>query len=717
MGRVWLARDEMLYRPVAVKQVVPPTWMTPDERDELRYRTLREARTAARLNHPNVVRVYDVVHDDDSPWIVMEYVPSRSVQQILETDGPLSPLRTAEVGLAVLAALRAAHASGVLHRDVKPHNVLIAEDGRVVLTDFGLATVDGGDGGLTRDGVVLGSPQYVSPERAADGVSTVESDLWSLGATLYAAVEGRSPYRRPTTMATLTALAVSPPDPTRLAGPLRPVLAGLLRRDPRQRLGAEEVERLLRRIADPPPRSGRHPLALARSLARRPPSQPVAGPPVPAETPVEPPRPSRRRPPNQRPQPDGRPQPNQRAGPDGWSQAPRRDRPDQPGGIDRPGGPTGRADPPGTVGPAAGHDPPGTVGPAAGHDPPGDARHDPQRSAGHDPQGDAGHYPQGDAGHYPPGDAGHYPPGEAGHGPVGVVRRGPPGDGGAGVPGWRPWRRRRSQPGWGTRHGPDRQPGPGRPGPEPPGPVGPGTPGQSRRRRGPLGRGWRVGAGALALALLAGLGTGLTLRADRSGEHPTDGSGEHPTDGSADRPAVAVAGAFPCAPPPELAVPVTVAPRPPDERFGLVDNWTWYTDPSGFRIAVPIGWLRYTDGRVVCFREPVAGTGRMLSVDPSTPPTSDGQRYWLAEERRLTGAGLLAGYEQVGIGPLDIRAGGAIWECRWTNARGDRVQTARMLINTSADRAYTVSWLTREFDWAVNQSYLRMVQTSFRPVD
>ncbi|MFY1693625.1 protein kinase domain-containing protein [Plantactinospora sp. WMMB782] len=666
MGRVWLARDEMLYRPVAVKQVVPPTWMTPDERDELRYRTLREARTAARLNHPNVVRIYDVVHDADSPWIVMEYVPSRSVQQILETDGPLSPVRTAEVGLAVLAALRAAHGCGVLHRDVKPHNVLIGEDGRVVLTDFGLATVDGGDGTLTRDGVVLGSPQYVSPERAADGVSTVESDLWSLGATLYAAVEGRSPYRRPTTMATLTALAVSPPDPTRLAGPLRPVLAGLLRRDPRQRLGADEVERLLRRITDPPPRSGRHPLALARSLARRPPGQPVAGPPsVPAEAPVEPPRPSRRRPPNQRPQPDGRPQPNQRAGPEGWSQAPWRDRSDQPAGTDRPSDPAARADPPVTSGPATGLDA--------------------TRTTGHGPPGSTGHGP-------PPGTTGRGAPGTTSRGAPGTTSRGAPGTAGHGLPGT-------------TGHDARGTAGHGLPGT-----IGPGTSGRSGRRRpGPLGRGWRVGAGALTLALLAGIGTGLTLRADRSGEHPPDGSAEQP--------AVAAAGAFPCAPPPERAVPVTAAPRPPDERFGLVDNWTWYTDPSGFRLAVPIGWLRYTDGRVVCFSEPVAGTGRMLSVDPSTPPTSDGERYWLAEERRLTGAGLLAGYEQVGIGPLEIRAGGAIWECRWTNARGDRVQTARMLINTSADRAYTVSWLTPEFDWAVNQSYLRMVQTSFRPVD
>ncbi|GAB3983476.1 hypothetical protein [Plantactinospora veratri] len=198
------------------------------------------------------------------------------------------------------------------------------------------------------------------------------------------------------------------------------------------------------------------------------------------------------------------------------------------------------------------------------------------------------------------------------------------------------------------------------------------------------------------------------MRAKRVGEVPPEASGSRPT--------AEVVRAFPCAPPPEQTVPVTAAPRPPGERFGLVEHWTWYTDAVGFRIAVPVGWRRYTDGTVVCFREPVVGTGRMITIDPSTPATRDGERYWLAEERRLIGAGLLAGYEQVAIGPLDIRDGGAIWECRWTNPHGVRVQAARMLINTSAGRAYTVSWLTREFDWGVNQSYLRMVQTSFRPV-
>ncbi|MEV1147805.1 serine/threonine-protein kinase, partial [Micromonospora sp. NPDC049799] len=228
MGRVWLARDEMLHRDVAVKEIVPPTWLAESERAELRLRTLREARTAARLTHPNVVRVYDVVHDRDSPWIVMEYVRSRSVQQILHAEGPLDPRRTARIGLAVLAALRAAHAAGVLHRDVKPHNVLVADDGRVVLTDFGLATFEGGDGAMTGPGLVLGSPQFVAPERARAGVSDPRTDLWSLGATLYAAVEGQSPYARANTMATLSALATEPPDPMRRAGPLRPALTGLL---------------------------------------------------------------------------------------------------------------------------------------------------------------------------------------------------------------------------------------------------------------------------------------------------------------------------------------------------------------------------------------------------------------------------------------------------------------------------------------------------------
>src|SRR4029450_11643989 len=170
-----------------------------------------------------------------------------SFSQTIREDGPVTPKRAAEIGLAVLSALRAAHKAGVWHRDVKPGNVLLAEDGRVVLTDFGLATYDG-DGGVTRSGLILGSAQYIAPERARDGASGPESDLWSLGATLYAAVEGRSPYARESSMATLTALATQPPDPPTRAGPLRPILLGLLRKNPRPRMRQAEAERLLRKV-------------------------------------------------------------------------------------------------------------------------------------------------------------------------------------------------------------------------------------------------------------------------------------------------------------------------------------------------------------------------------------------------------------------------------------------------------------------------------------
>ncbi|MFC7549320.1 protein kinase [Plantactinospora sp. GCM10030261] len=245
MGRVWVARDELLDRDVAVKEIHPPGFLGDDEQDDLAARMIREARIAARLNHPNVVSVHDVVSHEGSPWIVMEYVPSKSLQEVLRA-GPVEPRRAAEIGLAVLTALTAAHRANVLHRDVKPGNVLIADDGRIMLTDFGLATIEDGTDGLTRTGMILGSAEYVAPERAAEGVSTVATDLWSLGATLHAAVEGKSPYARSTAMATLTALATAPPDPAPHAGPLEPVLAGLLRRDPRRRLAALEVERMLR---------------------------------------------------------------------------------------------------------------------------------------------------------------------------------------------------------------------------------------------------------------------------------------------------------------------------------------------------------------------------------------------------------------------------------------------------------------------------------------
>jgi serine/threonine protein kinase len=243
MGRVWLAHDETLEREVAVKQIDLPEELA--EGDAAIRRTLREARASARLSHPNVVQVYDVLSLDDHTWIIMEYVPSRSLRQVIAEDGPLDPYRVARIGLDLLAALQAAHRAGVQHRDVKPANVLLADDGRVLLTDFGIAALD--DDSLTsRSDVLVGSPLYMAPERARFGTSGPAADMWGLGATLYAAIEGHSPFQRSSTMATLAALATEEPDPPRHAGALTALLDGLLRKDPAERLQAEDAERLLR---------------------------------------------------------------------------------------------------------------------------------------------------------------------------------------------------------------------------------------------------------------------------------------------------------------------------------------------------------------------------------------------------------------------------------------------------------------------------------------
>jgi len=190
MGRVWLATDTLLGRDVAVKELVPPPGFTEDEIRDMGARTVREARAAARLSHGNVIAVYDVVVESGAPWIVMEYVKGRSLYQVVADEGPLEVTTVAQIGLSVLAALVAAHRVGVLHRDVKPGNVLITDEHRVVLTDFGLATIVG-EPAVTRSGVVIGSPSYMAPERARDGEAGPAADPWSLGATLYFAVEGQ----------------------------------------------------------------------------------------------------------------------------------------------------------------------------------------------------------------------------------------------------------------------------------------------------------------------------------------------------------------------------------------------------------------------------------------------------------------------------------------------------------------------------------------------
>jgi eukaryotic-like serine/threonine-protein kinase len=245
MGIVWRGRDEVLARDVAVKEVQLTSRASPSDAEALYQRTLREARTAAQLSHPNVVTVFDVVEDDGSPWIVMELVDARSLDQVIAEEGPLPPERAAGLGTGLIGALATAHAAGVLHRDVKPSNVLVTADGQAVLTDFGIATF-AGDLSLTQTGMVVGTPGFTAPERVRGHVATPASDLWSLGATLYTAVEGRGPFDRAGGSTVITA-GVAAEDAPRApsAGPLGPVIDALLSRDPDARPDSATAARLL----------------------------------------------------------------------------------------------------------------------------------------------------------------------------------------------------------------------------------------------------------------------------------------------------------------------------------------------------------------------------------------------------------------------------------------------------------------------------------------
>ncbi|MGC0422346.1 serine/threonine-protein kinase [Embleya sp. AB8] len=257
MGTVWRAVDTMLDRDVAVKELRLPRYVDDDERGTLSARMLREARAAARIDHPNVVTIFDVAEEDGRPWIVMELVRGLSLAQELDKEGPIPPEQVAELGLRLLAALEAAHEAGVLHRDVKPANVLLARNGRVVLSDFGVATVED-SATLTQSGAMVGSPEYLAPEQIAGEPPGPPADLWSLGATLFEAVEGRPAFRRNTHAATLAAVAAGRFPEIFLAGPLTPVLKALMVKDPVKRGSPDRVRELLLEIVEgmPAPAGG-----------------------------------------------------------------------------------------------------------------------------------------------------------------------------------------------------------------------------------------------------------------------------------------------------------------------------------------------------------------------------------------------------------------------------------------------------------------------------
>ncbi|MFD6113077.1 protein kinase [Streptomyces yangpuensis] len=251
MGTVWRAQDETLGRTVAVKELRFSSGVDDDEKRRLITRTLREAKAIARIRSGGAVTVYDVVDEDARPWIVMELIEGPSLADFIRENGPLTPHRAAEVGLAVLEVLRAAHGQGILHRDVKPSNVLIAGNGRVVLTDFGIAQVEG-DPSVTSTGMLVGAPSYISPERARGQKPGPPADMWSLGGLLYASVEGVPPYDKGSALATLTAVMTEPVDPPKNAGPLTEVIYGLLAKDPARRLNEERAREMLTAVLAAP---------------------------------------------------------------------------------------------------------------------------------------------------------------------------------------------------------------------------------------------------------------------------------------------------------------------------------------------------------------------------------------------------------------------------------------------------------------------------------
>ncbi|MFJ6655074.1 serine/threonine-protein kinase [Streptomyces sp. NPDC091377] len=270
MGVVWQATDALLGRRVAVKELVLDTSsLSPDRARVQRERILREARAVARLHHPHLIVVHDVVEHEERPYLVMELIDGGSLADRIAADGPVDPREAARIGVALLGALATAHAAGVLHRDLKPANVLVESgSGRVVLTDFGVARVSGAST-LTESGTFVGSPEYTAPERMSGAGTGPASDLWSLGALLCAAVSGASPFQRASVGGTVNAVVSGDLRVPEEAGPLLPVVQRLLERDPERRLDAARAEDMLRAFLETGRMHERRRDRVDRALSRR----------------------------------------------------------------------------------------------------------------------------------------------------------------------------------------------------------------------------------------------------------------------------------------------------------------------------------------------------------------------------------------------------------------------------------------------------------------
>ncbi|MEU4679497.1 protein kinase [Micromonospora sp. NPDC023737] len=728
MGRVWKARDEVLHRDVAIKELVPPPSLTDDERREMRERSLREARAIARLNHINVVRIFDVLRTDGDPWIVMEYVASKSLQDTLAESGPVPPARAIEIGLGVLGALKAAHKAGVMHRDVKPGNVLLGNDGRVVLTDFGLATIPG-DPNVTRTGMVLGSPAYIAPERAHDGTAGPEADLWSLGATLYAAIEGKSPYARPSAIATLAALATEPLPPPKNAGPLKPVLQGLLRKDPRERITAETAERMLQRANGRRTRG----ISLLDGVRRPGPN----GPRLPRPTVVPAPRPAEPADPPVTPPAPRTPSASAMAGPAakvsaGADTAPtaKVDRSamdaDPTTKVDRSAvdaEPTTKVDRTASTAsagltakmdlPAADAEPTTKVD-RSGTDAEPTTKVDRSSTdaepttkvdrSGSDaepttkvdrPSHDADLTAKVDR---PAAAAGSEPTKSAGASGKAADGTGAKPSGGRRDERPTPTPRRSATPTSVLPVGP-----PAAPTGRAPIPATDGTTSERKRRN--------LLVGVVVAVLLVGLAVIVPLLT--SGDDPE--GGDTPTAGSSVGSASAPPTSAPASPPPTSAAP-SVTPSASaspsvSASSGLPAGWSLRRDPVGFALPIPKGWTRSAGGTWVRYADP-NGVGE-LTIDRTDHPGSDAAKAWRDIEPARHR--LVNNYDNLGIREIDCRwRTCADWD--WLETRdGTRIHVRNRGFVTAHNRGFALRWEVAQKDWNTSLPDFEMIFREFVP--
>jgi serine/threonine protein kinase len=554
MGVVWRARDQLLDRDVAIKEVHIADTLTEAERATAFQRTLREAKTAARLNHPAVVTVYDVAEDGGRPWIVMQLVHAQSLDQVLATSGPLSPRRAADMARQLLSALSVAHAAGVMHRDVKPSNVLLGSDDRAVLTDFGIATF-ADDPKLTQTGMVMGSPGFTAPERIRGEDASPASDLWSLGATLFAAVEGHGPFeQRGGAITTMSAIINEEAPEAPAAGALGPVIAALLRREPVDRPDASAAARMiadvLPRLPDRPPGTPTGYEATALSASSRPASpQPGSAPPgsvSPGSAPPGSAPPGSVSPGSVRPR---APQPGENA----FAY--------EPTVVKPPDSPAGATGPPGGIQASAAQTAPTTPQPSQGRPPDFSSWYNQSPRSGASPGGSGSGYP---------------PP--AGYGPAGWSGQGS--QQAQGAPAWS-----------GAEYAPP------------------------RRRR--SGLGWKAAVVALAIiGAAAGAATVVLLHRDHSGSPQGQSTGTGSPSGSASGSSSAT---LPPPTLQIIDAINQRATGPLPSGFTTTSQPAAANETAGFSIAAPTSWQKTTNGYQTYLQDPAdPNTNILIDLTPHT---------------------------------------------------------------------------------------------------